>query len=132
VVSRVLVVEDEPSLQRLCKLELEDEGHEVRAARDTSEAWSHVENWRPDVAVVDMRLGHDSGLSLLRRLIEADSPIRTVIYSGYSNYRDPLTSQLADAFVMKSVDLSELKITVRRLVTATRHTLPWEEPAGSL
>lgn len=130
--SRVLVVEDEPSLRRLCKLELEDEGHEVRAVRDPGEAWAHVENWLPDVAVVDMRLGRDSGLAFLRRLIEAQSPIRTVIYSGYSNYGDPLTSQLADAFVIKSVDLSELKDTVRRLVTATRHTLPWEEPAASL
>ena len=130
--SRVLVVEDEPSLRRLCKLELEDEGHEVRAVRDAQEAWSHVEAWSPDVAVVDMRLGRDSGLALLRRLIEAGSPIRTVIYSGYSNYGDPLTRQLADAFVIKSVDLGELKSTVRRLVTATRHTLPWEEPAATL
>lgn len=129
--SRVLVVDDEPSLRRLCKLELEDEGHEVRAVRDGGEAWPHVEEWHPDVAVVDMRLGHDSGLALLRRLIEAGSPTRTIIYSGYSNYGDPLTTQLADAFVIKSVDMSELKSTVQRLVGSRRHVLPWEEPAAA-
>ena len=115
--ARILVVEDEPSLCLLCRLELADEGFEVRTASCAAEARRAVVDWHPDLAVVDVQLGPANGMELLRYLCAAHPSVRTVVYTGY----DPVavaSAWSADAVLVKSIDLTELKRTVHRLVAA--------------
>ncbi|MFQ5600258.1 MAG: response regulator [Candidatus Krumholzibacteriia bacterium] len=129
---RVLVVEDEPSLSLLCRLELEDEGFEVRTAADSTETEKILETWLPDVVILDIRLGPESGLDLLRQLTREHPSIRTILFSGYSGFQEDFSTWLADAFLIKSVDLSELKRTAHRLLETRpaidRNLQPAEAP----
>lgn len=115
---RILVVDDEPSIRALYQLELEDLGFEVKTAADTTSALWIVHSWSPDLVVLDIKLGGDNGLDLLRRIAERRHDIRTVIVSGYAGYRDDFTTWLADAYLTKSQDVSELLRTVRELLAA--------------
>ena len=115
--SKILVVEEDPNLRLLCQLEFEDDGHEVRAAGDAADAWRYLCTWIPDVAVVEQGLLQESGIDLLRRIVTACLPVRTVIY-GTDHVQDEAVLRGADAFVLKSVDLGELKATVRRLLAS--------------
>ena len=114
--SKILVVDDEPSIRELYRREFEDEGHEVRTAADASSALHMLLDWPPDLLLLDIRLGTESGLDLLRCIILRYPRLRTVIVTAYCGYRDDFISWLADAYVTKSSDLTELKQVVARLL----------------
>ena len=115
---RILVVDDDPGIRSLYRLELEDAGHEVRTAAGGSDALLLACRWAPDLAVLDIKLGEENGLDLLRRLCDLQPRLLTLLVSGYPGYRDDFTSWLADAFLTKSVDPSQLVRTVQDLLAA--------------
>ena len=113
---RVLIVDDEPHVRSLYRLELEDAGFEVKTASDSEQAISLAQQWEPDLALLDIKLGEENGLDLLRLLVEARRSMRTILISGYPGYKDDFTSWLADAFLTKSGDTSELMRKVQDLL----------------
>lgn len=62
--SYILIIDDEPSIQRLLRLFLEPAGYEVRTAGSAEEALAHVRNEAPLVAVCDVHLPGANGLWL--------------------------------------------------------------------
>ena len=69
---RILVVEDEPIIAELLSDVLEGMGHEVCAvARSQSEAISAAERCRPDLMIVDVRLGSGSGLCAIDEILRS-------------------------------------------------------------
>jgi DNA-binding NtrC family response regulator len=61
-------------------------------------------------------LGAESGLDLLRHLLELRRSLTTILVSAYPGYRDDFTAWLADAFLNKSPDLEELKSKIHELL----------------
>jgi two-component system, response regulator RegA len=58
-------------------------GHEVRTARSAREAHAAIDRERPEVVIIDLRLGADCGIELLRELRARDPALRLVLISGY-------------------------------------------------
>ena len=113
---RILIVDCErESRERVCEQLLAD-GFEVRTATDGDSAIRLVEEWDPQLAVLDVRLGQESGLDLLRHLLELRRSLTTILVSAYPGYRDDFTAWLADAFLNKSPDLEELKSKIHELL----------------
>lgn len=110
---KILVVDDEVNVRNLYTQELEDEGHEVVTAATGNEALQHLERSKPDLVILDIKLELDNGLDVLRRMKEAQPNLSVILNSGYSTYRDDFSSWLADAYLVKSSDTSELLATVR-------------------
>jgi DNA-binding response OmpR family regulator len=115
---RILVVDDEPVLRELYRRELEDEGFEVATAGDSAAAMRVVETWNPRLVVLDVKLGNENGLDLLRRVVEMRRGVATILLSAYPGYKDDFSSWLADAFVTKSGDTTELKNTIQEVLGA--------------
>ena len=67
-----------------------------------------------DLVVLDIRLGEASGLALLREIKAQDAHLPVVLATAYARYQDDFSSWLADAYIVKSSDLNELKQAVRR------------------
>jgi DNA-binding response OmpR family regulator len=96
---------------------LEAEGFLVEATADHAEALRLAKTWEPDLAVLDVRPGPESGLDLLRRLVEANESLRTILVSRYPGYRDDFSSWLADAFLVKNEnDAAELRERVLEIL----------------
>jgi DNA-binding response OmpR family regulator len=112
------MVDDEASIRELYRRELEDEGFEVEAAASSEQAMRLLREWNPDLVVLDVKLGSENGLDLLRRIVETRHDLPTVLLSAYTGYKDDFSSWLADAFVMKSGDTTPFKETVHRLLGA--------------
>lgn len=64
---RVLVVEDNALLRHHLKVQLQDLGHQVDDAEDAKEADYYLNEHLPDIAIVDLGLPDEDGLSLIRR-----------------------------------------------------------------
>jgi DNA-binding response OmpR family regulator len=106
----VLVVDDEPSLRLLCRVNLELEGFRV-----LDEARAQLEHEHVDVVVLDVHLGSGDGRDLLDELRAAESPTRVLMLTGSV---EPTGGRFAaaDRVVTKPFEPVLLVATVRELV----------------
>jgi two-component system response regulator RegA len=81
-VQTVLVVDDERSVLAAAERTLRQD-YDVLAAADAPTALACVRTRRPDLAIVDLRLGTDSGLELVQALLRESPSTIVVLYSGY-------------------------------------------------
>ena len=108
---RALVVDDDPALRMLIKVNLELEGFEVDEAASVLEADESVRERRPDVVLLDVHLGGVSSHDLLARLRADGVPVALVTGSvDVEEYRGH-----ADAVVSKPFMPQELVELARRL-----------------
>jgi len=112
----ILVVEDDAKLARLYRQELGDEGYRVRHADNGLEALQRVEQDAVDLVVMDINLPGINGLETLSRMLEVQPRLRVVINSSFGCYQDDFTSWAADAYVVKSSDLTELKARIAEVL----------------
>lgn len=115
---RILVVESDATWQSTHRLGLQRDGFAVATASSSGEALRIVPEWEPDLVVLDVRLGGDNGLDLLRRISGLRPSIRTVLLSAHPDYEDGFASWLADVLVDREAGAPELTATVRRLLAA--------------
>jgi DNA-binding NtrC family response regulator len=112
----VLVVEDDPSLRLLCRVNLELEGYRVLEAASIERAEEHLRGSPVDVVLLDLHVGDRHGLELLPMLREAYPRIGVCLLSGTSEV-DPPKQEGVNHFIRKPFDLEELSRTVRTLAS---------------
>jgi DNA-binding response OmpR family regulator len=107
---RALVVDDDPSLRLLCRVNLELAGFAVDEAGTLAEAESALAD-PPDVVLLDMHLGGDESTGLLNRIRAAHIPVAVVTGSvDLAEYRG-----VADAVLSKPFVPSKLVEVAKRL-----------------
>jgi DNA-binding response OmpR family regulator len=106
-----LVVDDDASLRMLVRVSLELEGFSIEEAATVAEADRAIAASRPDVVVLDVRLGREESKGLLDRIRGAGIPVLLVTGSvAIADYEG-----LADAVLAKPFAPTDLAATVRRL-----------------
>jgi two-component system, OmpR family, alkaline phosphatase synthesis response regulator PhoP len=75
-VGRVLVVDDEPDVLLLCRLNLEQRGHQVLEAPNGDVALERAHEGAPDLVVLDLMLPGIDGYEVLRSLREDETTAR--------------------------------------------------------
>lgn len=75
--ARILLVEDEPSIQRLIGYALQTKGHEVTVASDGRQGLEAAESDPPDLILLDMVMPEMGGMEVLRAL-KADSRLKDI------------------------------------------------------
>ncbi|NIS59455.1 MAG: response regulator [Proteobacteria bacterium] len=113
---KILVVEDYESLRLLYHDVLAEAGYEVILAANGKEALKQLDKAKPDLIVMDIVMPMMDGMEALGRIIRKDGRIPIILNTAYSSYRDDFMSWGADAFVVKSADLEELKAKVREIL----------------
>jgi DNA-binding NarL/FixJ family response regulator len=108
---RLVLIEDHQALREGLELLLDRQGCQVLGtAGDATHGRTLIERLEPDVSLVDIRLGEDSGIRLTADLIDADPDRRIVLYTGSSDI-DLLISGLdsgARGYALKEGTPSEL------------------------
>jgi len=112
----VLVVEDDTNQRELYVDELESEGYRVVTAANGRDALNVARETPPDIIVLDINMPGMDGLDTLSHLLEINRRTPVIINTAYASYQDSFTSWSADAYVVKSSDLSELKETIKKLL----------------
>jgi two-component system, response regulator PdtaR len=114
---KILIVDDDLVLLDSYRRQLRDAGYAVAPAARIDTALCLAEAWRPDVAIIDIQLGHESGLDLLRGMLERQS-LRTILLASDAGSFDDFSTWLADAVLLKSADLSEAIEKVHDLLSS--------------
>jgi NtrC-family two-component system response regulator AlgB len=81
---RVLIVDDELNIRRTTSIALQAMGHETELAENGAQAMTRLKEHRIDAAFLDLRLGHEDGIDVLRR-IQAEYPdVAVIVFTAYS------------------------------------------------
>jgi DNA-binding response OmpR family regulator len=112
----VLVVEDEPSLRLLCRINLELEGYDVFEAATLAEARAAVASRPPNVVLLDLRIGRESGADLIHELRSRTPPVPVALVTGSAG-TGPGVEGLADAYLRKPYTIDDLLSTVKNLAS---------------
>jgi len=118
----ILIVDDEKNIRRTLRMVLESEGHTVHEAGSIAEAEAVLARELVDVMLLDVKLGDDNGLDLLRSIksrgednARGTSEIPIVMISGHATIEDAVSATRLGAFdfMEKPLDRNRVMVTVR-------------------
>jgi DNA-binding NtrC family response regulator len=118
--TKILIVDDEINVRKLYSEELRSDGYETVSAATVAEAMESVEKEDPDLVILDIKLGEESGIDALMKIAKQRKRLPVILNSAYSVYKDNFQTWAADAYIVKSVDLAPLKEKIRDLLTTRR------------
>lgn len=118
----VLVVDDEESVRETLGLCLERDDHSVSMAAGADEAMEHARNAIFDLAFVDLRLGADSGLDLIPRLLGQAPWMKIVLITAHSSVETAVEAMRKGAsdYLTKPVDPQTVRVLVERMAAIRR------------
>ncbi len=120
--TKLLVVDDESSIRLLYAQELAEEGHDVTTACSAVDAAEKLAQGDFDLVVLDIKLKNESGLDLLQKIVKERHEMPVILCTAFSFYKDDFSAWLADGYVVKSSDLTELKEEIKRVLAKKRQS----------
>lgn len=115
----VLVVDDEPPLRLLCRVNLELEGFRVLEASTIGAARELLESELVHVLILDVHIAGEDGRDLLDELRAENSPVRIAMLTGSADLRSP-RFEAADRVLAKPFEPLDLIASVRELAAGAR------------
>lgn len=112
----VLVVDDDLSLRRVMKMQLEEAGYEVALASDGEEAESIIGERRPKLVITDLMMPRLGGIDLLRRVRDNDLDTTFIMITAFGSVETAVEAMKAGAYdyVTKPIDYEALGLVVQR------------------
>jgi DNA-binding response OmpR family regulator len=114
---RILVVDDEKNLRILYEEELKEEGYEVDIADSAETAFKLLDANLYDAIVLDIQMPGMNGLEAMGHILHRNRKQAIILNTAYSQFKDDFESWSADAYVVKSSDLTELKNKIKELIS---------------
>lgn len=120
-VSKILLVEDEPSISEIAELYLKRAGYQVQAVRDGDAAMQSLQHEIPDLIVLDLMLPGIDGLSITRWLRDR-SEVPIIMLTARRDESDRIAGleMGADDYVVKPFSPQELVSRVRAVLRRSR------------
>lgn len=114
--SRILVVDDDPSLRRVVEVQLEQEGYAVSTAGSAQEALSALQVNSYDLVIADLKMPERSGIELLREIRSQYPETVLMIVTAFGTVESAVEAMKAGAYdyLTKPVHPDELSLVVRR------------------
>ena len=110
----VLIVDDDPALRLLCRVNLELDGYRVEEAQSVAAAEEALAGDGIDLMLLDVHVGADNGVELMRSLRKRGHGAPVVLFTGSARLDQPTISE-ADGVVPKPFRLEQLLEVVRSL-----------------
>lgn len=107
--AKILIVDDEEHIRYLYSEELSDAGYEVITAENGHRLLERIEEEKPDLVVLDIKMVDYNGLDLLQDIRNKFYDLPVVLCTAYDTFKEDMKSIAADYYVIKSFDLTELK-----------------------
>ena len=114
----VLVVDDEPAIRLLCRVNLELDGYEVLEAGTLADARARLAEADVDVVLLDLHLGGERSHALIAECAARRPPVPVALVTGSTDLAAARASG-ADAVLPKPFQIEQLAATVEKL-TAQR------------
>lgn len=114
--ARVLVVDDDPSINRLMQVRLRSQGYDVVSAASGDEALARLDEIEPDLMLVDVSMPGASGLDVLDRVRADGRDIAVIMATAFGSERVAIDAlrRGADDYLHKPFEPDEFRTVVER------------------
>jgi two-component system, NtrC family, response regulator GlrR len=114
--AKILVVDDDQSLLNMLRLQLEAADYQVTLAETGAEAVSHATKEIPDLALVDLRIGEESGIAVLEKLLHIQPALPVIIATAHATIDTAVeaTKKGAYDYITKPFDTVDLSHRIRK------------------
>ena len=130
--ANLLLVEDDASVRQIVMLQLSLVGYDVRAAEDAGQARRMMEEKKPDLAILDIMLPGEDGITILRRLRAAPdtAKIPVILLTAKNTEYDKVVGldTGADDYIPKPFGMMELIARIRAVLRRTEDMQDKDEP----
>ena len=118
----ILVVEDDPVQRKLVRQNLEARGFPVVEASSRKEALDAVVRRPVDVAVVDYKLGEETGIDVIEDILAANPLVTPIMVTAYGNIERAVEAVRAGAYdyIVKPLDFEKFLLVLERAVERQR------------
>jgi CheY-like chemotaxis protein len=116
--AKILCVDDDQSILDLYYEEFSDDGYEVLLARNGQEALEKYQEAAPQLIIMDIRMPGMDGIEALNAILGKNRQAAVIFNTAFGHYRKNFMTWGAEAYLLKSSDLSELKQKVREVFAA--------------
>jgi two-component system, NtrC family, response regulator HydG len=119
---KLLIVDDELSVRDSLGKWFREEGYEVTAVENASDALTRLAEQRWDAALVDIKMHGTDGIELQRRMHEIDPELIVIIMTGYASVETAVTALKNGAYdyVTKPLDPDEIAHLVKNAIAHKR------------
>ena len=119
---KILVVDDEADIRRAFHRNLASETLQVVDAGNGEEAIRMVAKERPNLVVMDIRMGATSGLDTLRKLRELDPKLLVIMMTAYGTTQTAIEAMKLGAYdyVLKPLEVPKLKALIESALKTAR------------
>jgi two-component system response regulator MprA len=130
--TRILVVDDDPTIRQVIVFALSDEGFDVDEAKNGWAALEAVDRQHPDIILLDMRMPGMDGWEFVRRYRERPHPQAPIIVLSAAQDTARRGADVnAAGYLSKPFDLDTLLEKVATLAAKISADQPWQEKDGA-
>ncbi len=118
---RIIVIDDDPVMQLSCFKILDKEGYLVETYEDGEQGLKRINEKKPDLLVVDLKMPKIGGMEVISRVHQVDPEICIVVITGYATIGTAVEAMKAGAydFLPKPFTPDELRLIVSRGIERT-------------
>jgi two-component system sensor histidine kinase/response regulator len=115
---RVLIIDDEEAMRDACLQVLKKDGYQADAAADGLSGLDRARAWKPDVALVDLKMPGMGGLEVLPKIKEINPDIIPIVITGYATIDAAVEAMKQGAydFLPKPFSPDQLRLTISRAI----------------
>lgn len=123
--TQILIIDDDPGIRKMLQRYLEGEGYIVQNAANAKQAKFILKQFSINVVLLDLRLGEDDGLNLLREIRAVSKKTCVIILSGKTEIVDKIVGlELgADDYVTKPFHLRELHARIKTVLRRSENNV---------
>ncbi|HEY1214776.1 MAG TPA: sigma-54 dependent transcriptional regulator, partial [Bryobacteraceae bacterium] len=112
----ILVVDDDVSLRRVVKMQLEEAGYDVVLAADGRQAQDLIKASHPKLVITDLRMPDSSGIDLLRYIRDEHLDTTVILITAFGTVETAVEAMKAGAYdyITKPIDYDALVLVVHR------------------
>lgn len=118
MIPRILIVDDDNLVCISLKKVLVKLGYETDFCLDGGEIFDHIEQFKPDIILLDIYLTSHNGLDILSELQKKIPEIPVIMITGYADVKIAVSAMKLGAFdfLLKPLDVEQLKIVIEKCV----------------
>src|ERR1051325_6209062 len=119
---KLLLIDDEPDVQYSFRRILDPASIELSTASSGEQGLALIPKLKPDLVIMDVRMGGLSGLETLRRIRESDGKLPVIIMTAYGTTQTAIEAMKLGAYdyLLKPFDVPRLKQLVFDALKASR------------
>jgi DNA-binding response OmpR family regulator len=110
----IMIVEDDDELLELYTQEFSAEGYSVIPINNGRDVLAKINDLNPALLILDIPMRDFDGFELLDQIRRVSFKLPVILNSVFSAIKDNFKSWLADECIIKSSDLTELKLAIRK------------------